>query len=487
MEGQSCFSMGRVALLFNKLPDEIFKPLAGPNRHLFEEILLAMFHYFSDEELTNQAVFPRRSHIIREIEELLERKDRLLQLVDEEGSSGEDFSNAPGPAARYIYNRLVSTGWLEEEEDGYHVNVLMPPHASLLLEALVGVANSEKKNYGSTVASIYLQLEAIVNHPKDNARAFIEVVRAARDFTRHLQNIFSGLRGFQEQITRQRDARLALVTFFDDFVENLLISDYKSLQAENNPFRHRDKILRLLVEIEHLDTPIDALVQVYQEDKKLAPSLARQRVLNDLHFIARVFHSVDDRLGAIDLYCRRLESRVAEMVRYIDRNIPDMTTRGIKLLELLGQLSQDSPEGELPDLPQPSRWLSSSLLGPLSIRQPQKRRQPQTIKLAAPKEISPEAKERKRLMSLYLERRSVSPTIVANYIDRQMGERTSMSAKDFTIETIEDLMAFVFTPYLSHMKGRPMANMPSFTIRRTGGRIETPYMECSDFIVERRR
>src|SRR5665647_1835893 len=133
-------------MLFNKLPDEIFKPLAGANRYLFEEILLFLFKYFSDEDITNEAVFPRRGRVIREIEELIERKGRLFHLVDEEGDAEEDISsNDPGPGARYIYKRLVVTGWLEEEEDGYHVNVLMPPHASLLLEALEGVAHSEKK------------------------------------------------------------------------------------------------------------------------------------------------------------------------------------------------------------------------------------------------------------------------------------------------------------------------------------------------------
>jgi hypothetical protein len=49
-----------------------------------------------------------------------------------------------------IFKRLVMTGRLEEEEDGYHINVLMPAHTSLLLEALEGVANAEKKSCGST-------------------------------------------------------------------------------------------------------------------------------------------------------------------------------------------------------------------------------------------------------------------------------------------------------------------------------------------------
>jgi len=473
-------------MLFNKLPDEIFKPLAGANRYLFEEILLFLFRYFSDEDITNEAVFPRRGHIVREIEELLERQGRQLQVVDEEGDAEEDISNAPGPAARYIYKRLVVTGWLEEEEDGYHVNVLMPPHASLLLEALEGVAHAEKKNYGSTIASIHLQLEAIANHPEDNARAFVEVVHAARDFTRHLQNIFSGLRGFQDLITRQHNPKLALSTFFDDFVENLLISDYKSLQAENNPFRHRTNVLTLLTQIEHIDSILGALVKVYQEDKNMAPAPARDKVINDLHFIARVFRSVDRRLDAIDLYRMRLESRVAEMVRYMDRNVPDLTNRGIKLLEELGRKSQEQTSGELPDLPQPSRWLSMGLFGHRSIRKPHKRRQPQFIELAKQQELGPEVKERLRLIQAYLQRRAMSPAKVVAFIDQQMGERTSFTAKDFKVESVEDLVAFAFVPFLNQMKVKPTPNMPLFTIRRTGERLVTPLLECSDFIIERR-
>lgn len=473
-------------MLFNKLPDEIFKPLAGPNRQLFEEILLFLFRYFSDEDLTNEAVFPRRGHVVREIEELLERKGRLLQLVYEEGDSEEEFGNAPGTAARYIYRRLVDTGWLEEEEDGYHTNVLMPPHASLLLEALEGVAHAEKKNYGSTIASIHLQLEAIANHPEANARAFIEVVRSARDFTRHLQNIFSGLRGFQDLITRQHNPQLALATFFDDFVENLLISDYKSLQAENNPFRHRANVLTLLIQIEHIDSIMAHLVKVYQEDRSLDEGEAREKVIYDLHFIARVFRSVDRRLDAIDLYRMRLESRVAQMVRYLDRNVPDLTNRGIKLLEALGKRAQEAPEGELPRLPRPGRWMSAGLLSKRSLRKPQRRRQPQFVELSPPEEVGPEVKERMRLIQDYLQRRVMSPAKVAAFLDRQLGERREMPASEFRIETVEDLVAFSFVPFLGTMKGKSAPNQPHFNLRRTGGRIDTPFLECSDFIVERR-
>jgi hypothetical protein len=231
---------------------------------------------------------------------------------------------------------------------------------------------------------------------------------------------------------------------------------------------------------------MDELVKVYQEDRNLAPEKAREKVLYDLHFIARVFRSVDRRLDAIDLYRMRLESRVAQMVRYMDRNVPDLTNRGIKLLEALGRRSQEEPDGELVGLPQPQRWMSSGLLGLRSIRKPHKRRQPQFLELAVPEELSPEIRERKRLIQEYLQRRVMSPAKVAAFIDRQLGEQTVLAARDFKIETVEDLVAFSFVPFLGQMKGKSIANLPLFNLRRTGERIDTPLLECSDFIIERK-
>lgn len=473
-------------MLFKRLPDEIFKPLAGPNRYLFEEILHALYRYFSDEELTNQAIFPRRLAVKGEIEELLARKGRLLHLTPEDDSAGESYNDTPPRIADYMYRRLVQTGWLEEEDEGYNTNVLMPPHANLLLEALEGVANAEKKNYGGTVASINLQLGVIANCPGENAYAFVEVVRAAKDFTRHLQNILTGLRGFQEIIAQQRDPRLTMATFFDDFVENLLISDYKSLQGEDNPFRHRHKVHEYLLHIECNEKIMDALGKVYQEDKKLDPEKARERVLGDLRFIARVFKSVDRRLNAIDMYRARLESRVAEMVRYLDKSVPDLSSRALELLETLGQASSHPTPEDLPPLPAPHRWLSLAVVGPRSFRKAQKRRKPQYIELPAKKEISEEAKQLRKLVKQYLDRRSMTPAKITAFIDRQMGEKKTMTAADFKIETIEDLMAFLFTPHMNPSGSPKISGQAQFFIRKTGSMIENEWMEYPDFIIERK-
>jgi hypothetical protein len=478
-------------MLFKKLPDDIFKPLAGANRKHFEEILLYLFDYFSGDHAGFEDAFPRRPAVKAVITELLARKGRMVKISNEEGvdeDSGKsvDRNCTPEQAAEYIYRRLLESGWLEEEQDGYNFNVLMPPHANLLLEALVSVANSDRKNYGSTVASINLQLEQISNRPEHYAQAFIEVVRAARDFTRHLQNIIAGLRGYQDAITRQQSPVKALMTFFDDFVETLLISDYKSLQYEDNPFRHRANVYKHLQFIEHDPKVMAALIKVYQDDKKLSEVNAREKVLADLYFIAKVFHSVDRRLDAIDIYRRRLESRMAEIVRYMDRQIPNLANRSVKVLNKLGQISPEITDADLPGMPQPASWVSIRLLAAQSLFRPKVKRKPEFLPLDDEEEISQEARERLQMEREYLRLRSVTPQKIGAFIKKQLDGKVSVEAKDIRIDSVDDLIAFCFVPFMDQIGGKGLLRKGSIVVKRTEKRLDTHYMECPDFVIERK-
>jgi hypothetical protein len=427
-------------MLFQRLPDEIFRPLAGPNRALFEEVLRFLYDYLNNEDLLLDATFLPRRTVIKEIEEFLAQKDRLLSIVNEEAEETAVAQETPNGAARYLYQRLVKTGWLEQEEDNYEVYVVMPPYANSLLEALVGIALAEKKNYGSAVSSINIQLEAILTSPSKNAHAFLEVVKSAKDFTHHLQNIVAGIRGFQETISRHDAPQKVMATFFEDFVESILISDYTSLQEENNPFRHRSRVLDHLQFIKYDNKTLTILAQLYQEERGLQESAARARVLDDIDRISRVFQSVDRRLSAIDHYRKRLESRVSEMIRYLDRASPDFINRGVETLTRFDAKLKESSDAQMPA---PPTWLSVNHISINSLRFPKKRKDQKHVLLKPQGEISNEARAAKQRMREYLNRRSVSVEKVSQYIDHQMSGHTQMTAAEFKVETIEDLVAFV--------------------------------------------
>ncbi len=458
-------------MLFEHLPDDIFKPLAGPNARVFEDVLRMLHVFFSDEELSNEGLSPRRKLVIGEIEELLARKGRVLR-ADEDSEEGD--ADSPQRAANYVYRRLRDTGWLEEEPDGYNINVQMPPDASTLLDALMVITLGERKNYGGAVASINLQLEAIANAPNDHARAFIEVVRAARDFTRHLRNMLAGMRGFQETIARHRDPRVALTSFFDDFVENLLISDYKTLQSEDNPFRHRANVIRNLVMIEHSPACREALAKVYAEDKNLSSAKAADVVQHDIRVVQRIFESVDRRLAAIDSYRSRLESRVAEMVRYLDRSVPEITTRSLDLIRRLAAMETEETPA--------TRCVQVKLLSLKSLHKRKKRRVPAPVDIPEKAEVSEEAKKLREARMTYLRRRRMSPEGVRKYLEAQMDGKDRVTAGELRIETVEDAVAFTFIPLMTRHKGV----LKKFEVRLTGETLENDWLEGPDFVIAKK-
>jgi hypothetical protein len=95
-------------MIFGKLPDEIFRPLAGQNRHVFEKVLKQINRIFGDEENPESDAL-RRDSVLTEIHQVLIAEEHLA-LMDEDINPGEVYST-PSSAAEYIYRRLLTTGW----------------------------------------------------------------------------------------------------------------------------------------------------------------------------------------------------------------------------------------------------------------------------------------------------------------------------------------------------------------------------------------
>ena len=74
-----------------------------------------------------------------------------------------------------------------------------------------------------------------------------------------------GLKGLLGEITGCDDHRRILSRFFDDFVERILVQDYKRLKTRNNSFRYRQQILQRVRELEYDLERKEALVAGYLE------------------------------------------------------------------------------------------------------------------------------------------------------------------------------------------------------------------------------
>jgi hypothetical protein len=472
-------------MLFKQLPDDIFKPLAGPNRHLYEDVLLALYPVFFDENEAED-FFPRKDSVIDEIQETLGRLERLQWVVEnpDDLNEIEPFPSVPR-CADYLYNRLLKTGWLEEDQEGYNKSVVMPPIVSSLLSALISISHNEKKSYGGTVLGILVQIEAAINNPEDMGQLFIEAVDNTRRFNSHLTSIIYGLKDIQTQIIASRAPRDIFASFFDDFVTNILIADYKTLQSENNPFRFRTRILHHLRALQGKWETAVLIAKHYSEQYGLTETAARLRLMDQIQYLVRSFELVDRRLGKIDQFRARLEDRVAETIRYLDKTTPGMRNRIAALLQGLGSMGEGSSEN-IAGFLSPPTLLSHQILSPNSIRITSRRRAPLSGQVLREVVVSQDVIARSRALILYMARRRATPEKVVAYIEQNLAKKDQVNAQEMVIETVEDYVAFTHVKHLAKLGGKGYAFSTRYTVTPTEVPCRNRWLECGGFLIKRR-
>ncbi|MDY0189773.1 MAG: DUF5716 family protein [Desulfuromonas sp.] len=467
-------------MLFGKLPDEIFRPLAGQNRHIFEKILKQINSIFGDEENPASDAL-RRDAVLTEIHQVLIAEEHLA-LMDEDSNIGEVYST-PSSAADYIYRRLLATGWLEVEDEGYHQYITPNPSATLLLEALLQIENSEKKSYGLIVVSILSHIETAINQPKERGMVFLNAVSATREFSAHLRGILFSLKEVQELLIKTKDPKQILANFFEEFVAGILIADYKTLNSTDNPFRFRGRIIELLRQAEGLAEIKQPLIEHYQEHYQIDEEDARYRLTRDIEYIIKIFKGIDGRLNKIDAFCTRLQNRVDETLRFIDRTMPGASNRIAELMHNLGERLDDTDDL---DMPAPPRTHQLKLFSAFSIYSPHGRKEKPSAQVLRSRTLSPEAIARKNIIREYMKKRAFEPMRVVRYLDKQMDKRTVMSAAEFTIASVDDLICFLLIRHLPRMHGKGQVMAQAFSVQKKSARIKTEWVACSDFVVQRR-
>lgn len=427
-------------MLFNKLPDTIFLPLSGQNRQIYQVVLLELADLFFDEDLIDP--FIPRDLVRSTIENAVVRIG-----VRRWEAEGDDDTEPPRSSADYtnrIYRRLVECGWLEEEQRIYRQYVLLTPSVSYMLRALVSIARLEKRSYGGAVLNVLSSLEAAVNDPVGRGITLSEAAQTAAEFSAHLTDMLLGLREMKISLSESKNPQEIVRGFFDRFVEQILVSDYKTLKTRNNPFRYRRQIIAMLRDLQFDLLRIEQLSQHYQLQYELDYDSAEAMVHQHINRIIRIFESVDQRLAAIDDFRYQLEKRVADTVRYMDKTTPGMAARLSRLIAELGQKKGTR-------IPLPKTLDEVAFISPASIRSPMRKRVEAKPRVITRIEIDPKVLELRRLFKEYKERREVKIDRIENYLARHFGDRQTLKATEFTIESVEDYICFSYIRHLQSL------------------------------------
>lgn len=499
--------------LFDRLPERLFSPLASANRRTYGALLLDLYPLFFDQ--IHADIFPSRETVRHEIEERLavlavawqEEADAEVPPADAMGialatpwaggvppRAGSPFPSAIGSAsggdhetspAAQVYRRLRDVGWFEEEQDGYRVWVTVPPAVGTLWASLMEIARPDRVFYGGMVLSIFNNVQKAWEEPAAQVLALRQAAREARRFLQHLSTLIQGLKGLHAEISGCDDHGLILSRFFEDFVARILVQDYKRLKTRNNPFRFRQQILLRVRELEYDLDRQRALVSGYLEQTGEADGeAARRAIADDLRQLREVFERLDGHLERVDRFRARLERRVADTVRYLDRNQPGRAARLAGLLRDLGPCLDGLPDEANTPLPPP--LIDVLPIGPQSLREAPRHRHPPEPRPLVSRAVDPAVQARQQALRAYLDRRRIDPQRIGRYLERQLAGRPFAEGATLTIASVEDFIAFTHARHLNYLPGAGRLRQ-TYRVEVREGLIDNDWVRCPAFVVWRRQ
>lgn len=414
-------------LLFKRLPDRLFAPLASPNRQRYWSLLCRWHeHRFGPSApLPPSHGYPIRV-IVQDIEEELQDQDIW------ESEDGHTHDTPLNVRANGVFNRLHESGWLRMERHGVEKKVTMQPAVSHFLTLLISFAETGPVFVSGKIRSIDANLQ-LVAEGKGAGDSLAEAAEQARNLLEHVRNTSTTVRDLMESMGADITTAQYVQRFFGDYIERVFIGDYRELRTHDHPLSRRPQILRRIEDIHGSDERRNALIAWYEA--KRCPGNARraeqlfERDINRLFELQRI----DEYLDRLDDEIRRANKRALAFLDYRLRSlrpVDQMIRWAVQAVVANGRVNSVDPfpPGEMISgerLAEPRRHFERAL--PSALR----KQRPSDVELA-----------RSRIMLRARDARTVTPPKLAEFVRRQLNGKTAIDSEQLIMNDIADVRAY---------------------------------------------
>ncbi|MFN3720075.1 MAG: Wadjet anti-phage system protein JetA family protein [Rhizobium rhizophilum] len=450
--------------LFRYLGDDAFLIFSRKHRYLYEAALLEVYDRF----FSSGAVFPMPQEMVHAIYDLISRRPELLADAEDpvEGlpevvskgrrrlkfaGNGDEAGDRALKVAQQVYQGLIRTGWLEEEEYGLKVAVDMPMGALLVVQRLSSLKSDVSQRFGGLVVHIKTSLELVEKLSSENreksrsnaAHALREARVQAGQFVKTLRAILSDLRRIRKSLIESENLRQKMETYFEDFIGELILKDFQAILTFNHPYRFRDQIVTAARRISYSPELLPIIAEGYIEIG-IASNVqqARDEAVSDLLSIETTFDTIGEMFERIAQFRRALETRLRNTVKYAEQGELGLSSRARGLVGRLEALLVANPgryaKPTVPASVEPVflPWSQSQLAAQRQARLPISTRP------LALRPHDPVYAFRKRMRADYLERIAPSPERVRQFLARILAPEHTVEARFIALETVDDFLAF---------------------------------------------
>lgn len=419
--------------LFGSVPSGLFRVFAGRARHFYADLLA----HLAEDPFGHAGEIATRKRVFESISEFIDRRGRTDVMATLEA---EPETDGASPSYVSVYNRLIQTSWLVEYRDRYRRVVDFDPAARLVLHVLLDIQQGRVRAYGGAVLNVLTLLQSVEGDPRDRALNLREAALAARGFMNHLRTVAGTMRRVEALIMNQPTAAALVRSFVSDFIEAMVVQDYRNLHARESPYRFRGQILETSERILEDDLLIGTIADGWVAGGIAKDtSSAREGIISDVREVIRVFAGIDDHVQDIETTTYRIERRMTNVVHFSDRMATVSTDRILRALELVraAGLNDDDivdipTRLQLGDLPVSASHLYSP---------PRRRTDPpeRELEVQAP---DPALGRYLEAIDAFEARIRVTPARLEQYVEDTLGDEVEATGEAFPVTSVEQFLLF---------------------------------------------
>lgn len=414
-------------MLFERLPDRIFAPLSSANRHRYWALLCRLHErrFGPDAPLPPSQGFSARE-IVQDIEDELFIQDTW---ETEEGDSPETSLNN---RALQVFHRFEEAGWLRLEKHGVEKRVTMRPTVNQLLTILVSFAETGPVFLSGKIRSIDLNIQQVIEGKADGD-TLSETAEQARHLLEHVRNTGTNIRDIMEALARETTTAEYVRRFFNDYIEQVFIGDYRELRTKEHPLSRRQQIIRAVEELSSSESHRTRLITWY-ETKRCAGDRHKAEILfeKDIHRLLEL-NRIDEYLDRLDDEIRRANRRALAYLDYRLRSLRPVD-------HLVKQAIAAALAGNLPAVSDP--FPPGHMISGDRLAEPRKavnRAPPSSLRRGLPSDTQI---ARAHIMLRAREARSMTPPKLAEFVIDHLAGADKVGSNNLSLSTIADVRAY---------------------------------------------
>ena len=466
--------------LFELVSPRLFRPLAGPNRAFYAELLLLLW-----EECRHTADYSiSRAEAVSRAEDYFAALAKPLALdADGAGDEDEQPTRDPHTLAVGFLLRLRRTGWLEETPGSYEgeASLAFVPEVAPLLEALEEILNPRVVTYTGKLYKAWQLLGGIGQEKSPYENVLREVDSDLDALNRSLRALNASIGHYIDRLTRNRTPQEVL-ELFDQYEEKVVAAAYHRFKTSDNLFNYRAYLEEELDDCEENYLP--QLAFDYARVERCAPNEATPAVRALIQKQRDALEEMSLLMREIDASHIRYRKRAVQRAQFL--LLSDRSSQG-SVTALLRRYAEDirTPEQlfEPDDGPVAKRLhlYPAAVFGEKFLYPPAAQRTAEPLAPVRTEAFDPEQLRREQQLLLDYARLAVTEENVALLARQALAARPQVNASALAEEYPGDFARIIGLHTYSQSPHR------DYDIQLTGNWVERGGFRFEDFVLTRRR